>query len=129
MLALPIMTFLSLWTGPLNCISNQSDLSSLELPLSGHYITAAIKVNKTTSKNTWRLVERSMSSVLCPRLERQPGKAVVQRELQVYSLSVLAGSEPSQGLIIAFCLSLGISWLGKQACVVIFPDNCQLPTS
>lgn len=41
------------------------------------------------------------------------------------SLSVLAGSEPSQGFITPFCIPLRVSWLGKQACVVIFPDNCQ----
>lgn len=31
-----------------------STLSSLELRLSGHYITAAGKVTETRSKNTWR---------------------------------------------------------------------------
>jgi hypothetical protein len=111
------------WTS--NCASNQSSLSFLELPLSGHHITVSGKVTKTMSKNTWRFGREVHGTSALPQVRKAAGKAGVQRELQVYPLSGLAGSEPSQGFITPLCTSMGVSWLGKQACVVIFPDNCQ----
>lgn len=81
-----------------------STLSSLELRLSGHYITVAGKVTETRSKNTWRFGREVYGTSALPQVRKGSLGKLMLRELQAYPRSVLAGSGPSQGFIIPLFL-------------------------